>query len=597
MPKLRRATTYTLLAAIAVPILTAAIVIPGCKQYDVKVAPFNPRALQQPERVAAKDIPMRPIRPLPATLQSPFPDAPDEATTQSTLPPATGPAIGVDEAVVRMPLREIIQRAVTNSLDVKVAAYQPAIDETRITEAEARFDPTFFANVQYSIERVLGPTPENPSIIPGLGSNALGETGFRTYSGQVGVRQDLESGGRVELRYEPRRTRRAPGFNQPGAINPFWTSELTLQITQPLLRDFGQDVNRARIVINRNNQHISLLDFRKALEDNISDIEKAYWQLVQAEREVKIFEELLNRTLSTGNILFQRMRIGQDVGRVQMSQANSSIEQRRTALIRARARVRDLSDQLKRLMNDPDLPVAGNLLILPADAPLEEQIRFSAEDQMATAMENRHELGQQQLRTENARVAATVAKNNLLPQLNLLGQVGTQGIGSDWADAVGDAGIGHLEYTIGLQLEIPIGNRAARAIWKRAQLQRLQAIDQYRALVDEVALNVKVAIREVDTTWETMVGARAARFTANDALSAVEEREQANNEPLTPEFVNRKLDLQAQLAETQRAEAASTSDYQIAISQLERAKGTLLRYNNIIMEEAPLPDETSAAAR
>src|SRR5207248_1541460 len=107
------------------------------------------------------------------------------------------------------------------------AAYLPAIDETRVTEAEARFDPTFFTNFQYSVDRVLAPTPENIAVTSGLG-----ETVFRTYSAQTGVRQDLESGGKVELRYEPRYTRRT-AFNTPGAINPFWTSDLTFQITQP----------------------------------------------------------------------------------------------------------------------------------------------------------------------------------------------------------------------------------------------------------------------------------------------------------------------------------------------------------------------------
>lgn len=590
------ATTVTGKKTLTALTLLAAAVAVGCHNYDEDYAPFNPRAMQAKERQSALDQPLTEPRPLPTTLQSPFMDtqAGDDGrpTNRPMLPPATGPAIGAAaEGVVRMPLREIIQRAVANSSDVKVAGYQPAIDETRVTEAEARFDPTFFTNIQYSIDRVLAPTPDNPSV------GTESQTNFRTYSGQIGVRQDLESGGRVELRYEPRYTRRAPDFNQlanPGAVNPFWTSDLTLQITQPLLRDFGSDVNRARIVINRNNQKISLLDFRDALEKNVSDIEEAYWNLAQAEREVRIFEELLNRTLGTGQILYNRRN--QDVGRVQMSQANSSIEQRRTALIRSRAQVRNLSDQLKRLMNDPDLPVAGNTLILAGDTPIEDQIQFPLEDQINTAMENRFELGQQQLRADNAAVAADVAKNNLWPQLNFVGSVGTTGLGGSWTDAVQDDTWGHLEYTLGLQLEIPLGNRAARAIWKRAQLQRLQAIEQYRALVDQVSLDVKTAIREVDTSYTEIAGFRAARFAAADALAAVEERERAN-ESLSPEFVNRKLDLQQQLAESQRAEAQAVSRYQVALSRLERAKGTLLRYNNIIMEEAPLGTNITAAAQ
>jgi outer membrane protein TolC len=572
----------------SLPVL--AVGLAACRNYDVKYAPFNPRQLQEDERQAAGPGVARPDRPLPTTLEVEYPLRGERV--EEKVPPATGPAIGTTgERVVRMSLREMVQRGVANSLDVKVASYTPAIEQTRVTEAEARFDPTFFTNIQYSQENVLGPSATNIGADTDI-------TTFRTYSAQIGLRQDLESGGRVEVRYEPAHTERAPNdtsaFGGGISPNPFWTSELTLQVTQPLLRDFGADVNRARIEINRNNQRIGLADYREQLEKNVSDTERTYWQLVQAMRDVQIADELLRRTLSTGDLLWKRR--GQDVGRQQLSQANSSIETRRTILIRARARVRDLSDQLKRLINDPEFPVASNILILPADQALGEEVQFNEVDQINTAMENRHELGQQQLRVDNAGIAADVAKNNLLPQLNMVGSLGFQGLDEDWPGAVGEQWeFNAIDYTIGLQLEIPIGNRAARAIWKRAQLQRLQAIDQYRALIDEVSLNVRIALRQVQTTWDEIYGSRRATLAAADALAAIEEREKAEQAGLTPEFVNRKLDLQAELAQNESREAEAMSNYMVAISDLERAKGTLLRYNNIIMEEASAESTETAS--
>jgi outer membrane protein len=580
-----------------VPVL--GVTLAACRSYDVKYAPFNPRQLQENERMSTGPGVARPDRPLPTTLEVEFPlqrangatQRAAAASTQPQVPPATGPVVGTGgERIVHIPLREIVQRAVANSLDVKVEGYTPAIEQTRVTEAEARFDPTFFTNVQYSQENVLGPSATNISAGTDI-------TTFRTYSAQIGIRQDLESGGRVEARYEPAHTERAPNQPPPFGLdpNPFWTSDLTLQITQPLLRDYGADVNRARIVINRNNQRVGLLEYRTALEKNISDIERAHWQLVQAMRDVKIAEDLLERTVSTGKIISDRMV--HEAGRQQLSQANSSIETRRTILIRARARVRDLSDQIKRLMNDPEFPVAGNVVLLPADEPLPEEVQFNERDQIDTALENRVELGQQQLRVDNAGVAADVAKNNLLPQLNLVGSVGFKGLGSSWEESAREQwDFNAIDYTIGVQLEIPIGNRAARAIWKRAQLQRLQAIDQYRSLVEEVSFNVRTALRQVQTTWDEIYGTRRARLASADALSAIEEREKADAAGLTPEFVNRKLDLQAELAQNASREAEAMSNYMIAISDLERAKGTILRYNNVIMEESPL-DENEATRR
>jgi outer membrane protein TolC len=235
------------------------------------------------------------------------------------------------------------------------------------------------------------------------------------------------------------------------------------------------------------------------------------------------------------------------------------------------------------------MPVTGASLILPANEPVEDPIKFSLEDQIATALENRFELGQQQYRIDSSYIAMQVARNNLLPQLGAAAQVGVTGAAPDeFGDAFDDQVEfdNNLSFALGLQLEIPIGNRAARAIFRRSQYQRQQAMTEYRRLIDVVAFDVKTALREVETTWEEMVATRQARFAASDALYAIRQREEAN-EPLTPEFVDRKLNLQERLAEAARAEVAAVSNYNIAIARLEQAKGTLLRYNNIVMEEEP----------
>lgn len=549
----------------------SALVLAGCNLKQP--TPFDARAMQQPERAAAEGVEPRAKPPLPTTLESPFLTTEGALRPQeqprSALPPTTGPALSSDP-IVRMPLQEIMQRAVASNLDVKVAGFGPAIESTRVVEAEARYDPTVFSNVQYQ--------KNDQAVANTFQSDAQADI----FTAQAGVRQNLYSGGQAELRYQSIWTE-AKGNQTFFDPNPFWQNDLVLQVTQPLLRDFGNTVNRARIVISRNNERISLLDFRRQMEETAGEIEQTYWQLVAAETDVKINEELVDYTYRTADILFKRR--GQDVTRVQLSQANSRLEARRASLIAAKARVRDLSDQLKRLMNDPTLPVASPILILPASPPVEEPIRFDLEDQIDTAMRYRFELGQQQLRVDSASVASDVAKNNLLPQLNVVGNVSVQGLESTFGEAFEDqVDFGNIGWAIGLQFEIPIGNRAARATWQRSLLQREQAITQYQNLIDQIALDVKIAMRAVDSSWDRMVATRQSRFAARDALQAVEMREQAG-EQLTPTFVQLKLDQQSELADAALRESAAVSDYNIAIARLEQAKGTLLRYNNIIMEE------------
>lgn len=542
--------------------------------------PFDPRALDRSARSAAAELQdSRPRTALPTTLQATSIERPEFGTVDPNAP------------VLRMTLQEVIQRAAANNKEARVAGYEPAIEETRQIEAEARFDPAFFLNGTYEVNRLLSPGQS------GIQPSPFEPREFRILSGQTGIRQLLPTGAQAEWSYRLQSIQSNSEFQffPPGdstnaiTFQNYYLSELLLRVTQPLLRDFGTDVNRARITISQNTRRASLLEFRRTLEEQLFNVEQTYWQLLQAENEVRIQQDLLDRSIDTYRIIESRFVNGLDVSRVQVSQASSFVEAQRAVLLQAHRRVGDLSDQLKRLMNDDAFPVAGAVTILPADTPIVEQIEFNLADQIDTAMDNRPELGQQIARIRSTEITEEVGRNNLLPQLNFTGSVSFQGAGLNVGQALKDQRQWEdISSSLGLEFEIPIGNRAARAIYRRVQLQRLQAITQYKNLIDQVQQEVKTSLREVETTWDVIVQRRQARFAAADSLLAIQQRAEAG-EALTPTFVQLQLDAQERLARAQAEEAAAVSDYNIAISRLERAKGTLLRYNNVVMEEDPLP--------
>ncbi len=542
----------------------------GCKHADEP--PFNPREMGSNSRLASRDRIMRPKEAIPTTMES-------RPSTKPTVRAATSEGTG-DEPIVRLSLQEIIQRTVAHNSDVAVAGYEPAIDETRVTEAEARFDPAFFAGLTYNEETVLSPPGSYVSVDP------FSPSGFSSFTTQAGVRQNLYSGGTAELSVRNQRIRRGEGFNDfSGGVNPYYLNEIILKVTQPLLRDFGSEINRARITIAKNNQRISTLEFRRALEEQIATVEQAYWQLVQAAREVRIQEDLLGETIRTADILEARRRAGADVTRVQTSQAESAVASREAVLVRARSRVKDLSDEIKRRMGDPAYPTSGAVVILPSVDPLLDPLKFDPAEQFDTALKNRLELGQQQIRVDSAAIALDVAQNNILPQLNLVGQASFQGVSQDIDSAVEDSFDFHRpSSSIGLEFEIPFGNRLARSVLRRAQLQRGQAIEQYAGLIKQIEQDVSVGLREVDTSYDEIVKRRRAVFLAADSLRAIQQRREAD-EALTPTFVQLELDSQQTLANARAEEAQAIASYNVAISRLERAKGTLLRYNNIVMQE------------
>lgn len=566
--------------------------------------PFDPRAITRADRVRSAAVRAAPLYPLPTTMQA-FPTgdsggggserpaasdaipATDSAATQpatmAPAPPSTGMSPQPSE-VVRLPIREVMQRAAANSHEVRVSGYDPAIAETRVVENRAHYDPIFFINsrIDKQNDRTPGTVIPNPNGQQFSNITITVENNM-IYTVESGVKQTLDSGGEIQLSYQLQQS----DYSPPRYIrNNYWDDQLKLQLTQPLLRDFGYEVNWARITISRNDQRISLLDFRKTLEDNTNELEKDYWQLYEAQREVEIQEQLLQETRDLAVLLWEQVIIGGKATYVEASQGAAAVRTREQILVRAKAHVQDISDDIKRRMSDPSFPVGGPDVILPADEPVAEAIQFDRQDQIETAMLNRLELGQQQIRIDSAQVAQQVALNGLLPKLDFVSSVTIQGLSGNVASALYDQfGHDHLVYQVGLQLEVPLGNREARAILRRAQLQRMQAVEAYRQIVDQVAEDVTTAVREVDTTWNELRAARDARFYQEAVLTGLNQRQASGIQPLDPEFVQLKLDQQERLAESQRQEALALSNYNIALGRLEKAKGTILRYNNIVMEE------------
>jgi outer membrane protein TolC len=562
----------------------------GCDAEPAEV--FDPRQIQQDERTHAPEITTQSLRPLPATREDAFTDVGpngESSTDDGPVKPSTGRDLDTDP-IVRMSLQEIIHRAVANNHDVKVAAIQPGIEGARVIEAAANFDPVFFTNLQYSQKRDLT-GGEIFNSFTGSAPFTAFESDSNQGTLQTGIQENLGTGAQVQLQYQSTYNWFLPQTTQ---FNPFYESDLTLSITQPLLRNYGYDVNHAQIVINRLNQRVSQLEFRKAVEQNVADIEKAYWQLVQQEDDIKIQEDLVAETEKTYKQLYNRMAQKIDVSPLQVAQTQTQLELRRTELIQFKAQARDLSDQIKGLMSDPEYPVTSNVIILPADEPVEDGIEFDFQDEINTAMENRLELGEQQLKVDSAVVTIGVAKNNLLPEFDFIGSAGPQGVDSNFGDAIKDnAEFKWGDFTVGFKLQIPLGNRAARAIYRRSILQHMQAIEQYRSFIEQIAVDVKTSARAVVTAWEVIRSSRRSRFAAEDALTRINAREKSG-EPLTPEFVQLKLQIQDALAQSQQSEAEAVANYNTALSQLEKSKGTILRYDNVVLQEDPLKKETES---
>ena len=483
--------------------------------------------------------------------------------------------------VVRLSLEEAVRLAVQHNLAVQSARLDPAIAQAQVIQALAAFDAAFFTTTNWAKRD----TPQLAST--GLFGPTGGNQQSQLFELTTGVRKPLTTGGVASIETSVTRQEQTPSSLTE---DRFYRSDVLLTLSQPLLRNFGATVNQAEIRLARTARAQQFEQMVQTLQDVAFAVEQAYWDLVLARYRLHVQARLLERTVADWEQL--RERAGFDVSPVRLTEAASFVELRRADVIRARQAVRTAADQLKRLINTPELPLVSEILVLPTEDPLAAPIRFSLLDAVRTALRHRPALQQALLAIRDASIRLDVAENQLLPVLNLEALVGFNGLGIDGADDAYDDldELNFVDYVLGAEFQYPLGNRRGRARHKQARLQRRQAVIQYRDAAQEVVLGVKEALRNVVAAYELIGATRAARRAAADNLRTIQEQEEAGV-ALTPEFLlDLKLQAQQRVADTEIQEMQARTQYVTAIAQLYREMGTLLKRNRIEFGD-PVPLE------
>jgi outer membrane protein TolC len=511
-------------------------------------------------------------------------DAADEmsgadAYTGQTLDAGSGLLVDEETPTVTIDLAAALRKAIENNLDLQVARLTPRISALQIEQAEAVFDSVIFADA--SLAEL--DTPQPPGAIPGLSGDQQSES--RTLA--TGIRKDLRSGGRITAQADVTRNQQSPSFF---GVNRFYDADLLVQLEQPLLRGFGSDVTEANIELAGIANQADQARLVESLLDVANAVEQTYWQLVAARSTLLVQQRLYERTIEMRDKL--EPRFGFDLLLSDLNEVNARVDQRFADVLRARQNVRLLSDQLKRLMNDPELPVIDETLIEPSDTPVEDVIVFSLLDQVTTALQERPEIETALLAIDDADIRRVVADNAQLPILNLVASATANGLDvNDGGDALSNTlDFDYIDYALGLQFERPWGNRAAESLFEQRTLERQRALENYRSQAQLVTLQVKDALRSVGTNYQLIDTTRSQRRASALSLevASIQLEKGGRNEAETfTTRVDRVLARQDALAQAELAEVQALSDYMISVSELRRATGTSL-------EQAGLEIDTNA---
>jgi len=464
----------------------------------------------------------------------------------------------------RVSLAECVQRALTNNYAIRIQSYEPAISRTRWVEAEAAFDAQFFLDASH--------TNSDAATASNLQS---GQSDVRSLRG--GFRKLLPTGMQVETSLGQSRVFTDLQF---ATLNPSYDTSFQATFTQPLLRGFGLDYNRAGVEIARSNHRISLEQFTQQVRDQLLEVERAYWALVSARRTVAILAESVAGNRVTYQNIWERRE--HDATPVEISNSRSRWQQRLVGYLEAIRTVRDAEDRLKNLLNDPELTLAQDVELIPTELPMVAPVTLDQFAEVRTALESRSEIREARERIEQARIQTSRAKNDTMPNLDLAFNYEVQGVGVS-GDSSFDRMTSHRfrSYTVSLNFAVPLGQRASRAAYQRARAQESQSTTAYKQALDAVVEEVNLAVRQLALRYRQLPTQLDAVVNADRNLRALQERA----ETINPNFLQTELSGIEDLSNTRRNLLQIVTDYNVGIADLERAKGTLLRYNNVTVSD------------
>lgn len=471
-------------------------------------------------------------------------------------------------------LNTLYQQTLAHSTQVQVFGNIPLIRATGIDEARGAFDGEVFTSTRF--EDLDEPTG---SILETGGPDYFKQ---KEWVWESGVRKRLHTGTELSVSQEVSRTRNNSEFFVPDDQGD---ARLKLRISQPILRGAGVTYNESVIQIAKLDHEIGYQEFLRQLETHLAEVNRSYWSLylaraiyLEKSRVVRDTESIVEQLNSRGNL---------DTMASQNARVQSAHSSRLAEMIRAELAIKNAESRLRALVNDPGLIEQGIGELIPSDRPLTTKVSANFEKAVQDAVKNRPEVlqAENQLRASNVR--ERMAKQDKLPQVDLFAEGWVSALEDDgaWDEATGSQfDDSDPSWAIGMTGSMSIERRFQKARHLRSQLETRQQEQRLKSTLETVRLEVQVAFREVTTAYPDMLAKFAAVTAAEKDLSVVQDRQNVDGNggnKLTSEYLEYILEAQDRLQFAREQFLQAMVVYNVALTNLERAKGTLVRGEGI----------------
>ncbi len=437
---------------------------------------------------------------------------------------------GKDGPQLELSVHDFLELVMANNTDIAITRLTVDNAQNAITRSFGVFDP--LATARWTSTRSKSPTSDTLQGASTL--NTLLQPANFQFS------QLTQSGASYNVSFFGQKQTTNSGFQN---FNPALNSSFGINFAQPLLKNRGLYVNRLPIMAARSRFRVNDYLLRDRILSIVSDAENVYWDVVFARENLRVQESARELAAESLKRAQQELDLGAmsplDIYNPQQTLATAEI-----GVSQARFQLLQREDALRKQISvdlNPDLRKLP-VVLTETVAPPTQSVSLDADAAVQKAMLIRPDLKAATQNLDVDDLSIRIASNQLRPDLSLIGGYTTQGRGGvfydrsqlssgglpivntipgGFADALDQLfGFGFPVYSFGLQLRLPIRNRAASADLADAVVQKKRDALTARSTEQQVRLDVLTAVNQVESAKESVKLAKVALEFANKYLDA-----------------------------------------------------------------------------
>ena len=438
-----------------------------------------------------------------------------------------GPAPGART----LTLAEAVTLAMQGNFGLQDSADNVQAARWRESTSQAQFHPRLLPRYEKSDDRSLFALDASQRL-PWLGGSLTGTAGLRS-------------------------------TDQVGPTPAGKSTDLRLALSQPLLRGFGPNATYYDLRNVRRQRQSQERAFAVRCQELAVAVARAYYAVVRQRALMGVSRQSLLRTRGLRQASEARMQVGL-ASKLDVFRAELQASQTEDALVQAQASLDESKERFRALLGlAPGEPVEPAASLL-SEAEIE---LLPLEELVSTAFKNRPELQEARDQIDDARRTASLARQNLLPQLDLTVAVSKLGFGLSYGESF-DAG--DTRVNVFLSTSYPLERSAERANKAISELDVERQRRDLRQLEQAVEGEVRSAVRDIQRIRKSVELQRKSVEFAEQQLRLATLRYQRG---LASNFDV--VEAEGNLVTARSALVGLLTDLQVARVQLLRVLGTL----------------------